>query len=244
VEDSSLTPEAYRALGLSPFESNWTSLEMKAAAAQLESLAKSDPRQLPHYKSPRSGIVFERITSKDNLAALNDASMPLSIRLNAAADYSRAIDAVVRVYVAALSDKAVPGSDVTELYAAQLRSCEAVMRYLEEFLPTLSAGDPSYPARMAALERVRVGLGEIVVGIVRALSEPRFFGVEARKRLVEYCSSTFDGIVPRLPLNARQTLLDQLTTASHNRNLANLQPQLNALRDRVTQLVSRASTKP
>lgn len=244
VQDRSPTPDVYRAMGLSTFESNWTSEDMKEASAQLQILAKRDPAELPRYGSPRSGVVFDRITSPSNLTSLTNLSLPVSIRLSAAADYARAVDAIVRLYLAALTEKAVSGSDVTELYAAQLRASVAVMRCLEEFLPTLSADDPSYASRMAALEKIRTGLGDVVIGIVRALSEPRFFGYEARKRLVEYCAQTFDDLVPRLPVTAREALLDQLTTASTNRHLANLQPKLNMLRDRVAYLVSSAKGVP
>jgi hypothetical protein len=240
TEDRSLTPEDYRAMGLAPLDRNWTSHEMKEAAAQLQILAKQDPGQLPRHGSARSSGVFDRITAPSNLAALADPSLPISIRLSAAAEYSAAIGDIVRLYLSALSDRAVSGDDVTQLYAAQLRTCVAVMKCLEEFLPTLTPTDPSYAARVAALEKIRSGLGDVVLGIVRALSEPRFFGYSARKRLVDDCAKSFDEIVPRLPVSAREALLEQLNVASTKREMSNLQPALNALRDRVAFLVSTA----
>lgn len=240
TEDRSLTPEAYRAMGLAPLDRNWTSQEMKEAAMQLQILAKQDPGQLPRQGSARSSRVFARITAPSNLAALADPSLPISIRLSAAAEYSSAIDAIVRLYLNALSERKISGDDVTQLYAAQLRTCAAVMKCLEEFLPTLMPTEPSYAARMAALEKIRSGLGDVVIGIVRALSEPRFFGYAARKRLVDDCAKSFDDIVPRLPVSAREALLEQLNVASTKRELSNLQPALNALRDRVAFLVSTA----
>lgn len=213
---------------------------MKEAAAQLQILAKQDPGQLPRHDSPRSAKLFERITAPSNLSALADPSLPVSIRLSAAAEYSSAIDAIVRLYLSALSERKVSGDDVTQLYAAQLRTCAAVMKCLDEFLPTLAPTDPSYASRMAALEKIRSGLGDVVIGIVRASSEPRFFGYPARKRLVDDCAKTFDEIVPRLPVAARETVLEQLNVATTKRELSNLQPNLNQLRDRVASLVSGA----
>ncbi|HMA91541.1 MAG TPA: hypothetical protein VKP30_02600 [Polyangiaceae bacterium] len=244
VQDASLSAEEYRAMGVSALDRNWSAEDLRSAALALEVLSKKDPRQLPQCQSARSGDVFEHIIRRDQVVALANPALPISIRVTEAAEYTQSLDQIARLYLSALQHKLVSGGCVVELYGAQLRTFHVVMDQLDEFLPTLAPTDPSYAVRMGALERIRAGLAEVLANIVSAISEPRFYDRLARKKLVGYCLEDFDALVPRLTLQTKKQLLDQLTEASVNRHLANLQPELSRLRDRVGYCVSSAATAP
>src|SRR5919109_1579901 len=59
--DESLTSEEYIRLGLAAPDRDWTGNDMVEAEKVLASLAQKGYRQLPRYKSERSGEVFARL---------------------------------------------------------------------------------------------------------------------------------------------------------------------------------------
>lgn len=244
VQDASLSLEDYFAMGVPALDRNWSAEDLRGTALALEVVAKKDPRQLPQCQSTRSGKVFEQLVRREPIDAFANPALPISIRVTESAEYTRALDQITRLYLSALHDKLVSGTCVVDLYGTQLRAFRVVMEQLDEFLPTLAPTNPSYTVRIAALEKMRAGLAEVLANVVSAISEPRYYGWVARKKLVEYCLEHFDALVPRLTLQTKKQLFDQLTAASVDRHLANLQPELNRLRDRVAYHVSSATTAP
>jgi hypothetical protein len=238
LADDSMTDAECIAAGFAPHDRNWGSDDLREAATHLERTAHQSPGRLPRYGSSRSGRVFARMVSRENLAVFADSSVPIAIRLPAAAEFSSALRAIIEVYSAALRERRVSGSDLVELYGAQLRTCRVVLLLLDEFLVTLPKADPTYAARMGLLEKMRDGLNGMVLSAVRVLSEPRFYGLPARRKLLDCCNETFGEIVPRLTVASRQALLDTLNGEAQDPHLEPLQPQLDMLRQKVTAVVA------
>src|ERR1017187_6411407 len=71
-EDRSLTADEYLRLGVPVVDPAWTGGEMRTAAAVLKDVAKADPSHLPRYRSERSGVLFARMTSAQNIEPYRD----------------------------------------------------------------------------------------------------------------------------------------------------------------------------
>lgn len=240
VDDSTTDVEWLRA-GLPPLDRNWSSSDLTDVARRLEESSQSSPSHLPRDKSSRSGKTFARIVNRDNLGVLSDTAVPIAIRLPAAAEYSAALGRILRLYTNALSEKQISGREVVELYGAQLYTSRIVLARLDEFLATFSKDDPTYEKRMAALEKLRDGLRDILLSSLSILSEPRYYGLPARQHMVKYCIETFPGIVPQLNVSSRQGLLENLSAISADPRLGQLQPELDTLRDEVARVVAKAT---
>ncbi len=233
VDDGSLADDEYVALGLAGYDHNWGSSGIADAAVQLRALVQKNPTQLPRYGSARSGKVFARLTSNDNLNALRNAALPLSIRLPALAEYLQGLNDVIRLYVDESKQRHVSGNEVAELYGTRLKAYRSTMELVDAFMQHLGTADPSHQERVAAIEKMRHELAATLGEVIGSLSEPRRFGLAARRRLVDHCSETFPVLVSRLPVVSREELLRQLNDANASPHLANLQPQLNRLKGEV-----------
>lgn len=239
--DTSLPDAQYLDLGMPTFDHHWSSADMLQAAARLEEIVGHQPNALPHFDSPRSGRVFSRITHSDNLTVLRDPAAPLAIRVPAAIEFMQGLDGIYKSYLVALHEKRSSGDDVVELNGARLRTCKLLLELLDEYLPTLSRAEPKSQARLASLDMIRSSLTEVLAGILRSLSEPQYFGLPARRRLVTYCNESLPKVVPMLHLESRKLLLTRLEHAASDPHLDNLQPALRELRDRVAGVVRRAT---
>lgn len=236
--DTSLPDSEYVSLGIAAHDRNWTADDMTEAASRLQIAGRSQPNHLPRHDSARSGRVFARIVARENLRAFRDANVPVSIRLSATVEFMQGLDGIYRLYLAALHEKKISGEEVVEINGARLRTAQLLMELLDEYGPTLSRDEPAYLARMESFARIRASLVEVLVGIVRCLSEPQYYGLAARRRLVTYSDEAFKSIVPRLPLESREALLVKLEISTADPHLDNLQPALRQLRDRVASAIS------
>lgn len=79
ASDESLTSEEYLRLGLPAQDRDWSAEDMAKAEKILALLARKGYRKLPRYKSQRSGEVFARLTSPQNLDTLKDRTLPLNV---------------------------------------------------------------------------------------------------------------------------------------------------------------------
>lgn len=78
--DHSLTPEEYREFGLPDHSRIWSMEDYSTAFFVLNTLKYENPKALPARESEKSGEVFERMISLDNLAFLQDETLPLWAR--------------------------------------------------------------------------------------------------------------------------------------------------------------------
>lgn len=210
VPDDSLAANEYISLGIPSHDRRWVGQDMAAAASKLRSLAAQSPAKLPRAGSSRSGPVFDRIVSADNLKFFRSRSLPLSARFPDAITYAESQTAILKTYLAARESNAVTGRELVELMGAQLRLAGVMLELVDEFVPTLSKDDPKYPVRMAGLDQMRQGLAGAVAGSVITLTESQFYDVDSRTKLMAYCRETFPSIVPKLTVPSQQEVVQRL----------------------------------
>src|SRR4051812_40964048 len=66
--DRSLTRDEYMKAGAPAPDKPWSAAEMAAAAKALSAILEKNPDGLPRYQSERSGDLFARVISDENLA--------------------------------------------------------------------------------------------------------------------------------------------------------------------------------
>jgi len=77
----------------------------------------------------------------------------------------------MKIYHAAFQRKAVDGGDLVGLFRMLLRTAVVMVYEINEFIPTLKKDDPTYRARMAALDKMRRELAGLTVGSLQMLTE-------------------------------------------------------------------------
>jgi hypothetical protein len=231
--DESLTAEEYLRLGLPAQDRDWSGDDMVKAEKILASLAQKGYGQLPRYKSERSGEVFARLTSPQNLDLFKDRTLPFEARFPQALSYYQASNQVLKLYLAGFLKKGVRDSELVELLGAQCRSTVVILELVDELLPTIKKDDPKYQVRMQGLDQMRRGLASFVAGGLRTLTERESYRVGELVRLLGYMQETFPLIVPQLPPGARTETLSRLEKMQDDPALKDLQPGLGELRSKV-----------
>src|SRR5260370_856235 len=180
LPDESLTSEEYIRLGVPAFDRPWSASDMQRAWKSLTSIAQENQRHLPRHQSERSGVVFARITTTENFELFRNQSLPLQARMAQAGEYMQALNQINKLYLAALLQKAVSGSDFGELIGAEFQFIVVQLELVDQFVPTLDKNDPTYETRLKGLERIKIGLGQMVAGGLETLTQKEPFGLAER----------------------------------------------------------------
>jgi hypothetical protein len=239
--DESLTSEEYLRLGMPAQDRDWFGGDMVNAEKILASLAQQGYRQLPRYKSERSGEMFARLTSPQNLDLFKNRTLPLDARFPQALNYFQASNQVFKLYLAGFLKKEVRDSELVELMGAQFRSTVVMLELVDEFLPTIQKDDPKYQVRMQGFDQMKRGLASVVAGGLQTLTERESYRGSELVRLVGYMQETFPLIVPRLPPGARTETLLRLAKMQDDPALKDLQPGLGELHSKVKASVEKAA---
>ena len=227
--DESFTPEEYIRLGLPGQDREWSGDDMVKAEKVLASLTQKGYRNLPRYKSERSGEVFARLTSAQNLEQFRNGSLPLEARFPQFFNYLQASNQILSLYVSAFLKKEARDSELVELVGAEFRSTVVMLELIDEFLPTIKKDDPSYQVRMQGLEQTKRGLASAVAGGLQMLTERENYRGSELARLVGYMQETLPLIVPRLPPGSRTETMYRLEKMQEDPAMKDLQPSLQNL---------------
>jgi hypothetical protein len=158
--DESFTSEEYLHLGLPAQDREWSGDDMVKAEKILASVAQKGYRQLPRYKSERSGEVFARLTSPQNLDLFKNRTLPFEVRFSQATNYFQASNQIFKLYLAGFLKGDVRDSELVEFMGAQFRSSLVMLELVDEFLPTIRKDDSKYQVRMQGLDQMRRGACE------------------------------------------------------------------------------------
>jgi hypothetical protein len=237
--DPTLKSEEYIRLGLPAPGTVWSSADMMQANKVLASLTQERAEQLPRYKSPRSGEMFARLTSTESLPSFKDRQIPLQTRLLQAVDYGDGLKEIQKKYAFAFLNHKVRDADMVELTGAFLRYLVVELDVLDEFILTLDKDDPKYPVRMRGLAQVKLGVYQIVTGLVVTLTERDHYGSAELVRLLSYMQETLPAITPRMEASARTETVARLQQLQDDPNTKDLQPGLRELFEKVKDAVEK-----
>jgi hypothetical protein len=241
--DKSLAIEEYVRLGMPSPDAPWSADNMAQAVKVLASLAEKGYGQLPRYQSERSGAVFARLTSAQDLEPLRDRSLPLEARMPQGLAYGQASSRIFMLYGSAFMKKDVRDSEVVELMGAQLRSAVVMIELVDELLPTIKKDAPDYQYRMQGLEKMKGGLGFVVKGALITLTERQHYRRAELVRLIGHMREPLPLIVPRLLPEARDEVMAQLEKMQDDPALKDLQPGLGELRTRVKDALEKGDVR-
>jgi hypothetical protein len=229
ISDESLTPEEYIRLGLPAHDRDWSGDDMVKAEQVLSSISKEGYRKLPRHQSERSGEVFARLTSAENLDLYRNRSLPLEVRMPQAMNYFQASNQINKIYLSAFLKREVRDTELLELMGAMLRSSVAMLEIVDEFLPTINKDDPNYQVRMQGLEKMKRGLADVVVGCLQTLTERESYRGSELAKLVGYMQDTVPVLVLSLPPGSRIEITSRLEKMQNDPVMKYLQPGLQNL---------------
>lgn len=237
--DESLAGDEYLRLGLPAYDRAWNHDDMAQAEFILAAVAQKGVAQLPRYRSKRSGEVFLRLISKQNLESYDDAALPPAIRLRQALSHFGASNQIAKIYLRSFPKKDGRDTELAELLGSHLEMTVVILQLLDECLPTIAKNDPQYEKRIQELDQIRLGFEAVVFYHLRITTQTESYRLTERMRLVDYMKDTFPLIIPKLSSDASAECLRRLEDMQDDPVLQDLQPGLGELQLRVKGTVER-----
>ena len=219
IEDRTLSPEKYVEMGLPALDRAWAADDYAVAARVLESLAGRDGALLPRYHSAKSGAVFDRIVSPQNLAIFSDRSVAMQTRFVAAAKMGDPLAHITEIYKAAAQARKIGSGNLIELFGAQLRYCKTLLQLFDE---------SQLPVTANQWRELEKGLAPALFDALSVLTDEHF-SVQARTRMAGYCRQTFPAIAPHFTAATQADMLKRLDKLTQS-------PQVEAFRSTVVSL--------
>jgi hypothetical protein len=239
--DRSLNADDYIQLGLPAYDRLWSGDDMVQAMRVLTIITQKDSGQLPRYKSNKSGEVFDRIVSEQNLGFYVNSNLPIQIRLNEILNYGDALNKINKLYLASFINKTTGSSETIEFQGALLRLTAVTFKLGDEFIPTLDKNDPSYSIRIEGLKNMRTGYAGTVMGSLMTIEDRESCSSKDRVRFIGYCQDTFPYIVPQLLEGSQKETVIKLQNLIKDPKMHDLKPNLQGLLEKVQNALEKVS---
>ena len=214
---------------------------MSRAAKVLTEVANRDPRELPRYESSKSGKVFARITSDENLDSIRKKSFPVSVRTGLALQYLHAVTSIGKLYGTAAIEQQAGSDETTEILGLTLRIAVVLKELSDEVLPTLDKSDPTYSVRAKGLKQMTAGLGPVLQGLMNQALANKKWKPETRSRMLKYLDKTLPELVKVLPPKVREELRAKLKTLSERPEFAEHQQDFQPLLEKISQTLEEST---
>lgn len=198
LEDKSLTTEEYYRLGMPPVERRWTREDLQKAVAVLTKL-KPTPEKLPRFQSPQSGEVFAKLLDREaaKLVMENGQSPPEQIvEING---YLQPIAGALQIYAMAAWPRRSLAVEQVELAEPMLFLVVHVIREANLFQKSLDPSDPTYRTRQQGFDKMRSGMGQVVVGLLVSMGDKVYSQPATRVRLAGILKEYLPAILAELP---------------------------------------------
>ena len=204
--DRSLTVDGYIKYGCPAPNRSWGLQDMFQARSALTTnplLAGNNRPPLPRFESERSGKLFARITSSQNLERLRDNSIPLKNRLDFASAYAVNFASIYELYAMAFFQSEVGDSEMVEICGFYLQLASSWKELVDESLRTALKDEPGYDGYVKGAERGKAGWAIIVDLGLTILADKAHYRASERLKLLGYVKKT----IPALTANSSSDLL-------------------------------------
>ena len=195
-KDLSLTPAEYIELGFPAPDRPWTTPDYQVVFRTMQTLPIA---LFPRTKSPKSGVVMDRLTNIDNLSVFFNRSLPLNQRLMLSLDFLDAVNGITKLYLAACNRAPLYADDLLLMQGFMLHATVAQLELVDEFLPTLDKTDPTYPTRIEGLNKMKQGIAQMIQGALISLEERKLYSEQSREEFASTIAATFPNISTHLP---------------------------------------------
>lgn len=188
-----------------PYDRAWSIADYPNAAPILQGLPDNG---LPRSSTPRGAALIEHMTSPDAVAFCADHGQPLQSRLEQCLAAFEAVNTIFGRYAAAAQhDLPTYADDVMRVGTLAFKLAEHGCELAHEFIPTIPRDDPSYDARLAGWDQMRLGVSQMLTGGLQMLQSPGVFSEPVRETFSRQVANLYRIIAADLSANTRTQIL-------------------------------------
>jgi hypothetical protein len=210
---------------------DWAFTDYQTAASVLGTIAATDPKQLPRWRSKTSGAMFGRLSADQNLDILRDKKLPIQSRTTGALAVLNAANQILKIYLnASLRGKSYD-AEMIEMSIFSMKVVQAIFPVMREFLASLPEAEAKAPVRQQGLQKMRNGFAEMVNGFLLTFTEKQTYRTEHLVRLGREMKTVLPSILIELPPLTQQEIPIRLQKLVDNESDPELKQVLIDLRD-------------
>jgi len=226
ADDRSLTPDEYLKMGMPSPDRMWSPLDYGQASKVLKTLIDKDPCQLPRYESGRSGKMFDRIRSPENLAISQDQNLQVETRMSLTFSYLENLSPILQIYLTEAEHGKNFDAEIVEIMGLMLEISQKSQPLAAQFMASLPKDDPQLSVRQAGFEKMKAGTITTFTGAIDSVEEVHFYRAPARVRLCEYLQETLPQAMRNFPPSVQKELSIRLEKMSENESDENVKKAL------------------
>ncbi len=131
-EDHTFTPQEYDGLGIPSHDRHWTGADYNAACRNLFKVRYQAPLSLPRKSSKKSGPLFERLVSLENLSFLKNDTIPLHNKAYQISIFVNIQSTLLDIYYNASTREQYYSTELAHIYIFGLQIAEQMLELANE----------------------------------------------------------------------------------------------------------------
>lgn len=163
-KDLSLTVKEYQSKGMPDIDTIWSEDKLMKAHITLGSIRTKNFRTLPVKNSKKSGAVFSRIISKENLSFLNDSSKSLHDKAYQIQSVGPFLNEIGRMYTDNFRSEQYYSEELIDIYISEMYVRKRMLELAEEIMNSKEPEDISMQAGRPAIVNGYVNLITTLIG--------------------------------------------------------------------------------
>ncbi|GJM28046.1 MAG: hypothetical protein DHS20C17_06810 [Cyclobacteriaceae bacterium] len=152
--DTSLSLDNYLDLGLPDPENVWGFDQFNQAFSTLTRLKIDSPFALPLKTSARSGMIYDRMVSIDNLSFLQDTSISLSTKAHTVKNFLRVYSDLMNLYTNVLMEKQYYHREIIGVHLFGLEVSEKMLTLADRINQSNSPEDVALQSGYASIQGI------------------------------------------------------------------------------------------
>lgn len=153
-EDHSFTLEEYHRRGIPEPGLNWEIEDYERVYEQLSQIKYQQPLSLPRKDSKKSGVLFRRLLSPENLAFLENDSLPLHDKVFRIRYYGDFMDDLISIYEDPFKREEYYHVELAYIYANKINVGQEMMNLAKIILSSESKHDRAQVADLHSIRQI------------------------------------------------------------------------------------------
>jgi hypothetical protein len=218
-KDLSLTLNEYRAEGMPDISKAWLQGELMKAYNTLVIIKIKNFESLPRKGSRKSGTVFSKLISKENLAFINDPSILLKDKAFDIQSAARFVNELSRIYADKLKPKQYYSEELIDIFIFEVYIRKRMLELAEQIM---NSKDPEFIGNQAGRKGIEKGYVDLIVTLIRNQEKTEAFSPRQLKKLNNEVAISLEENIKYLDTDSKRKIsaaIEQITEKSASRSL-------------------------
>jgi hypothetical protein len=208
-KDHSLTIKEYENIGMPDIKTQWSERDLMKAHVTLGTIRTKSFQAMPRKRSSRSGAVFSKIVSRENLSFLNDPKKALHDMAYEIQTTASFMNDVGRMYTDNLKQEQYYHEELIEIFIHEIYVKEKMLELAERIM---NSKDPDDISMQRGHKSIVNGYVNLITTMIKNQEKTKAFAARELKRLNKAVAQSISNNLKYLDSASKQQLIEEITT--------------------------------